>query len=186
MRIRPAAAAPALILALAAAACGDARETPDAGAADDTTAAPTATVVVRDTAGREMGTLTLTSAEDGITVQGRLTGLPQGEYAIHLHEVGSCEPPTFESAGGHWNPTNAQHGSHAEGGPHLGDLRNITAGQDSVAPVRVVTAGGQLRNEPALLDADGAAIVVHAGPDDYETQPSGDSGPPIACGVVEG
>ena len=186
MRIRPSAAVSAMLIALAAAACGDAaREAPGAGTAADTAEAPMATAVVRDSAGRELGTLTLTSADSGITVQGSLSGLPQSEYAMHLHTVGSCEPPSFESAGDHWNPTNAQHGSHADGGPHFGDLRNVTAGPDSVAPVRVITAGGQLYNEPALLDADGAAIVLHAGPDDYETQPAGNAGPPIACGVVE-
>jgi Cu-Zn family superoxide dismutase len=186
MRIRSPAVAPALLLALAAVACGDAeRDAPDAGAAADTTATPAATAVVRDSAGRELGTLTLISADSGIAVQGSLGGLPMGEYAIHLHNVGSCEPPAFESAGDHWNPTNARHGSHAQGGPHLGDLRNITSMQDSVAAVRVMTAGGHLREEPALLDADGAAVVVHAQGDDYETQPSGNAGPPIACGVVE-
>ena len=204
MRIRPSAAARLVLLALASAACGDAaREAPGAGTAADTNAAPgtgaapagsaspSATAVVRDTAGRELGTLTLISADSGIAVQGSLNGLPKHEYAIHLHAVGSCEPPSFESAGDHWNPTNARHGSHAAGGPHLGDLRNITS-LDSVAPVRVITAGGRLSdaagpdNEPVLLDADGAAVVVHAQGDDYETQPSGDSGPRIACGVVEG
>ena len=186
MRNRPPAAASVVLLTLAAAACGDAaREPPGADAVADASAARNATAVVRDSAGRELGTLTLISADSGIAVQGSLSGLPMGEYAIHLHEVGSCEPPTFESAGDHWNPTNARHGSHARGGPHFGDLRNITAMHDSVAEVRVMTAGGRLREEPALLDADGAAVVVHARGDDYETQPAGYSGPRIACGVVE-
>jgi Cu-Zn family superoxide dismutase len=102
---------------------------------------------------------------------------------LHLHETGRCEPP-FETAGGHWNPTQRQHGLQNPNGPHLGDLASFEASADSVAQARTSTPGGSLRGQSGLLDGDGAAVVVHAGPDDGKTDPSGNSGARIACGVV--
>ncbi|MBA3257857.1 MAG: superoxide dismutase family protein, partial [Gemmatimonadales bacterium] len=119
-------------------------------------------------------------------VSGRLTGLPPGEHAIHLHAVGRCDPPAFESAGDHWNPTNRQHGTASPKGPHLGDLRNVDVARDSSVSVQETAPGGALRGDNALLGGDGAAVVVHASPDDYKSQPSGGSGDRIACGVVTG
>lgn len=179
----------------ALAACGGA----DDGAARDTTT-PTisagsdtgvaggsagARAQVRNASGRELGTLTLTDSAQSIVVSGGLAGLPPGTHAIHLHTTGQCEAP-FESAGGHWNPTNRQHGAQNPQGPHQGDLPNITVAGDSSVTVRVATPGGMLRGSSGLLDADGAAVVVHAGPDDNRTDPSGNSGDRIACGVVTG
>jgi Cu-Zn family superoxide dismutase len=178
------------------AACGDAgrrdagRDGGGPGAAQDSpTAAPAAnnvTAPMRDPAGRDLGTLTLTEGSQGITVAGRLSGLPPGEHAIHLHAVGRCDPPDFKSAGDHWNPTNRQHGTKNPQGPHLGDLPNITVAQDSSVTVQATTPGGMLHGKNELLDGDGAAVVVHARRDDYRTQPSGNSGDRIACGVVTG
>jgi len=141
---------------------------------------------MRNAAGKELGTLTLSEAGAGISVSGRLSGLPPGVHAIHLHAVGRCEPPKFQSAGDHWNPTDRQHGTQSRGGPHLGDLANITVAPDSSATVQETTTGGTLRGANALLDTDGAAVVVHARRDDYHTQPSGDSGDRIGCGVLSG
>jgi Cu-Zn family superoxide dismutase len=157
-----------------------------AGTDTTATAAGTVTAMMRDSAGRELGTLTLTDAAQGISVSGHLTGLPPGEHAIHLHMTGQCEAPAFTSAGGHWNPTNKKHGTENPDGPHLGDLPNITVGADSMVNVQVTSPGGTLRQADALLDADGAAVVIHAGPDDNRTDPAGASGNRIACGVVEG
>jgi superoxide dismutase, Cu-Zn family len=142
-------------------------------------------VAVRDAAGRELGTLSLTESSGGITIQGTLRGLPPGTHGVHLHTVGSCEPP-FESAGGHWNPTGRQHGLENAQGPHLGDMQNLEVSADSTATVQLTTTGGTLRGENALLDGDGAAVVVHAGADDHRTDPSGNSGARIACGIIRG
>ena len=149
--------------------------------ADSATAGVTATL--RDSAGREIGTVTLTDAANGIAVAGTLSGLPPGEHAIHLHTTGQCEAP-FTSAGGHWNPTNRKHGTENPDGPHLADMPNITAAADGSASVQVTTPGGTLRGENALLDSDGAAVVVHAAADDYRSDPAGNAGARIACGVV--
>ena len=169
----------------------------DSGAPDDTASlsssgigdsamAPGAegvTVALRDSAGRELGTLTLRDDTGGVAVSGRLRDLPQGSHAIHLHETGRCEPP-FESAGGHWNPTNRQHGAENPQGPHFGDLPNLTVDADGSVAVQATTPGGTLRGANALFDADSAAIVIHAQPDDNRTDPAGGAGNRIACGVV--
>lgn len=178
------------------AACGDAGRRDAAPTVDtagvatqDTasaaTAAGKATAAMRDSAGKDLGTLTLSDSGRSIAVSGRLTGLPRGEHAIHLHTAGQCDAPKFEGAGDHWNPTNKQHGRNSPGGPHLGDLPNLTVAQNGSVSVQATTPGGTLRGANAALDSDGAAVVVHAKRDDYKTQPSGDSGDRIACGVVK-
>jgi Cu-Zn family superoxide dismutase len=141
------------------------------------------TVAMRDSAGRDLGTLTLSDAAGGIMIMGDLRGVRPGEHAIHLHMTGSCEP-TFAAAGGHWNPTNKAHGKDAANGPHLGDFPNITVGADSTVSIHVTSPGGTLSGENALLDTDGAAIVIHAAADDYKSQPAGNAGDRIACGAV--
>lgn len=147
-------------------------------------AAATATAQVRDSAGNDLGTLTLADASSGIAVSGTLRGVSPGTHAIHIHTVGQCAPP-FQTAGGHWNPTNRQHGTANAQGPHLGDLPNITVRADSTADVQATTPGGSLQGMNALLDADGAAVVVHADADDNRTDPAGNAGARIACGVVQ-
>lgn len=153
-----------------------------AGGAADTARA---TAAMRNAAGREIGTLTLTETAQGISVSGHLTGLPPGTHGIHFHMVGQCQPP-FESAGGHWNPTNKQHGTQNPQGPHLGDLPNITVAADSSAHVELTSPGGTLGGANGLLDSDGAAVIIHAAADDNRTDPSGASGARLVCGVVSG
>jgi Cu-Zn family superoxide dismutase len=106
--------------------------------------------------------------------------MPTGTHGAHIHTSGRCEGPDFMTAGGHWNPAGTQHGSLNPAGPHDGDLPNIIIGTDGRGTLGVTVAGGTL---DGLLDADGAAMVIHAAADDMTTDPSGNSGARIACGV---
>jgi Cu-Zn family superoxide dismutase len=148
-----------------------------------TAADPGISIVVHNAAGRELGTLSMTETPTALNLSGTLRGLPPGTHGIHLHTVGRCEAP-FKSAGDHWNPTNRLHGTENPKGPHLGDLQNITVAADSSASVAVRSPGGTLRGANPVLDPDGASVVVHADADDNRTDPSGNSGDRIACGVV--
>jgi len=150
------------------------------------TATAGVTAKVLDATGRELGVLTLADAGAAISVDGTLRGLTPGVHGMHLHAVGRCDAPEFASAGAHWSPTPMQHGTTNQAGPHHGDLMNLTVGADSSVVVKMSTPAGSLRGENPLLDADGAAIVIHATADDYKTSPSGNSGARIACGVVSG
>lgn len=175
----------------ALAACGgDAAKVSDSTAVTDSAMAPSAasaatavTAMVMDASGNALGTLTLADSASGISISGMLHGLPDGEHGIHIHAIGKCEAPAFTSAGGHWNPATHKHGTDNPEGPHFGDMMNITV-TGGMATVQLMTQGGTLHGENALLDADGAAIVVHAGPDDYKTDPSGNSGDRVACGTI--
>ena len=145
----------------------------------------TATTQLLGANGELRGTATLTQLATATRVQARVEGLPPGTYAIHLHSVGKCEGPKFASAGGHFNPTMTKHGKDNPLGPHLGDLPNVEVGPGGTGTVDFTVAGLALIGGTApLLDADGAAVVVHAGPDDYRTDPSGNSGDRIACGSL--
>jgi superoxide dismutase, Cu-Zn family len=139
---------------------------------------------MRDGAGRELGTLRLVDHPGSIGVTGRLSGLPPGDRAIHIHETGRCDGPDFESAGDHWNPLGRSHGLENPAGPHLGDMPNVRVGENGIVDVNVNTAAGTLRGDGALMDADGAAVVLHAERDDHRTDPSGNAGDRIACGVI--
>jgi Cu-Zn family superoxide dismutase len=128
------------------------------------------------------------AARVGNVVRIRLSvhGLTTGSHGVHLHQTGRCDAPAFTSAGPHWNPTNHQHGRLNPMGPHLGDLPNLVVGAngrgriDFAMPVPAGTAAGA----NPLLDADGTALVIHAAADDLRTDPSGNSGARIACGVL--
>lgn len=148
-------------------------------------AANAATAQLKSPDGADMGALSLVQTADGVKIEGTVKGLTPGEHAFHIHAVGKCEPP-FKSAGGHYNPGNSPHGKQG-GGPHAGDMNNVTAGDDGTVKISVVNSLVTL-NAPAngtLFDADGSAIVFHAGPDDYSSQPSGAAGGRVACGVIQ-
>jgi superoxide dismutase, Cu-Zn family len=115
-----------------------------------------------------------------------LSGIPQGVHAVHIHAVGRCEGPggAFSSAGPHLNPAGLKHGARNPSGHHMGDLPNVTAGRRGRIKTRIALDLDPARLRAALFDADGASLVVHAGPDDYATDPSGNSGARIACGVL--
>lgn len=135
--------------------------------------------------GELRGTAALTVVDGGTRVVVHVDGLAPGTYAIHLHAVGKCEAPDFKTAGPHFNPTAHQHGSLNPAGPHLGDLPNIVVGTGGTGSIDATVAGlGLVSGSMPLLDADGAAVVLHAGADDYKTDPSGNSGNRIACGTL--
>lgn len=170
-------ALPLLSIALMASACAT------YGSSVGGSSATSAVATVHDASGQELGTLTVSETGAGLATTGTLRHLAPGTHGIHLHTVGMCDG-SFTSAGGHWNPTMRQHGFENPAGPHEGDMQNIVAGADSSALVAVSTRGGTLRGANGLLDADGAAVVVHAGPDDYRSDPSGNSGARTGCGVI--
>ncbi|MGK2286596.1 superoxide dismutase family protein [Pedomonas sp. V897] len=146
-----------------------------------------ATAELRNLAGEVVGTAELTQQGDDVVVKGTVKGLPAGVHAFHIHETGKCEPP-FTSAGGHYNPHKKAHGHENPQGAHVGDLMNIevkgegaeTAFEQTVKAVRL-----QAEEGPAILDADGAALVFHADADDYKSDPAGNAGGRLVCGVIE-
>jgi Cu-Zn family superoxide dismutase len=132
--------------------------------------------------GNTVGAVLLSETPNGVLLHARLAGLPAGVHALHLHEIGACEPP-FDSAGGHLTAEEANaHGYLREDGPHLGDMPNIHVPQTGHLEVEVMTRVSDM--ETQVFDSDGAALVIHEGADDYQSQPSGAAGPRIACGVI--
>jgi Cu-Zn family superoxide dismutase len=134
--------------------------------------------------GTPAGTAQLLAGATGVTLSVAAAGLPQGTHGMHLHMVGRCDAPEFATAGGHLNPGMKQHGTENPAGAHLGDLPNLIAGGAGAATVTAVLRGTRAEVLAQVFDADGTAVVVHAGPDDYRTDPSGNSGSRIACGVL--
>lgn len=125
--------------------------------------------------------------KDGLHISVHASGLTPGVHAVHVHAIGTCTAPDFKSAGGHWNPTMKQHGRDNPAGMHMGDMPNMTVGADGTGSLETVIAGGMLTGgDMPLLDADGAAIVIHETADDYKTDPAGAAGARIACGVLKG
>ena len=133
-----------------------------------------------DANGQPAGEASLYSVAEGTRVVAELPNLPAGAHGFHFHAVGNCQAPGFDSAGAHFNPTNKKHGLQNPSGPHLGDLPNVSSTR-----VNLVALGVQVTGTNGLLDADGAALVLHANPDDLRTDPSGNSGARIRCGVIE-
>lgn len=131
--------------------------------------------------GSARGSVRVSAAPRGLMVSVSAEGLPAGVHGIHIHGVGRCDGPDFTSAGPHWNPSNRKHGRDNPEGAHHGDLPNIDVGADGRGSLQFDVPSASLGE---LLDADGAAIVVHANADDYKTDPSGNSGGRIACGVI--
>jgi Cu-Zn family superoxide dismutase len=130
------------------------------------------------------GELALTTTGEGVRIKGRIRGLkPDSTHGFHIHEHGDCSAPDASSAGGHFNPTDQRHGRAGQGPHHAGDMDNVHANDQGVADVDVVDRDVQL-GTGSDTDAMGKAIIVHADPDDYKSQPSGDAGARIACGVI--
>lgn len=145
----------------------------------------TARVELQTSSGQSAGQATVTSTGDGVFISAQLRNLPQGMHAIHLHAVGRCDAPDFTSAAGHVNPSDKMHGFLNEQGEHDGDLPNINVRSDGTAVADLYTTKVVLEGGPnALLGGDGSALVIHSGTDDYRSDPAGNSGPRIACGVI--
>ena len=142
-----------------------------------------ATASIIDLAGNPIGTAGFADTRDGLLIRGAVSGLGKGTHGVHLHAVGSCAPP-FSSAGPHFNPTGAQHGYKNPSGHHAGDLPNIVTPPAGTYPFQFVVDGVKLTGKGGLLDADGASIVFHSSADDFLTDPSGNSGARLACGVI--
>ena len=136
--------------------------------------------------GRSMGTVTLEQTPAGVLVSTDIKGLPQGEHGFHFHEKGVCDPAAkFTTSGGHFAAGGHEHGLMVMGGPHGGDMPNQYAGPDGILKTQILNTGVTLTPGPrSLLDADGSALVIHAGADDYVSQPSGNAGGRIACAVI--
>lgn len=141
----------------------------------------TATLLGAD--GSVRGNAKLVAVGDRIDIEADASGFTPGVRGIHLHAVGRCVPSDFSSAGGHLNPGQRQHGTMNPQGSHAGDLPNLSIGADGRGTLAATLNGSRGELEPALFDADGTAIVIHADPDDYRTDPTGKSGARQACGV---
>ncbi|HMP44395.1 MAG TPA: superoxide dismutase family protein [Sphingopyxis sp.] len=146
--------------------------------------APDATAQLTDARGADRGRVDIYRDTDGLRLELVARGFGAGTYGMHVHEVGLCEPPKYTSAGAHWNPTGAQHGRDNPLGAHHGDLPNLVVEPDTIGRATLRLVGTRLSGEGALLDADGASFVIHARPDDNRTDPSGNSGDRIVCGVI--
>jgi len=137
-----------------------------------------------DARGKPVGVATIEQTGMQATLRVSASGQTPGPHGIHLHMTGKCEAPAFTSAGGHLNPMSHQHGTLNPGGPHMGDLPNIDIGADGAGNLSVPMNTDIAELRASLFDADGSALVLHAGPDDYKTDPSGNSGGRLACGVL--
>jgi Cu-Zn family superoxide dismutase len=142
-------------------------------------------IALFDADGRAIGTVELTADSGGVDLKFDVHDLPPGPHGVHVHAVGKCERPDFLTAGAHLDDGAHSHGRLNPAGWHLGDLPNLLVAEDGSARITLRlgsrTPGFELKR---LLDRDGSAIIIHAGPDDGMTDPSGGSGPRIACGII--
>jgi Cu-Zn family superoxide dismutase len=173
----------ALMLAGSLAACGGGQPRGPGGSALET---PTATASLFDSAGTRVGVATFSDSGGAGHLAVSVTGLNPGRHGMHVHENGSCSGPDFQSAGGHFNPDGKKHGTQNPEGPHAGDLPNLVAEEDGSADTTVSMSANLLTEGPSsMLGAQQRSFVIHADPDDEKTDPSGNSGARVVCGVIE-
>ena len=140
---------------------------------------------LQNSLGKPVGTATLTQVGNVVRVVVEVQGLPRGAHGVHVHSVGRCDGPDFTTAGPHFNPAGRQHGALNPQGPHAGDLPNIEVGGDGKGRLESTTELISLGSgTTTVFDGDGSALVVHSAPDDFKTDPTGNSGARIACGVI--
>ena len=148
-------------------------------------AAETAKATLKDAKGQDVGSVSFIQAPAGVLLRLSLKDVPAGEHAFHIHAVGKCEPPSFDSASGHFNPANAHHGM-MSGPGHAGDMPNLHVPASGVLDLEVLNASITLdKDKPnSVFHHGGTAIVIHAGKDDYTSDPAGNAGSRIICGVI--
>lgn len=186
----------ALTAVAALAACSPASDTAEQDASseassNDATATETpasetvgsASLTLAD--GTPAGTVELLTNGGNLTLKVAVTGIPEGTHGFHLHTTGECTPPDFTSAGGHLNPAGKEHGHENPAGSHLGDLPNLIVAADGTASTTANLGSEDQSVIDSLFDADGTAVMVHADADDYRTDPTGNAGSRLACGVLE-
>ena len=144
-----------------------------------------ASAELKDKDGKVVATAMLSERPGGVLVRVEAKGLIPGLHAIHVHAVGKCEGPAFTSAGGHFNPAGKKHGLKSPDGPHAGDLPNMLVAKDGSGRFEALTDAITLRSGPlSVFDADGSALMIHAGVDDNVTDPTGNAGDRAACGLI--
>jgi Cu-Zn family superoxide dismutase len=164
-----------LVLALAAATLGV-----------NAAAAQTAKATLKSADGKDVGSAELKQTAGGVLIAITLKGIAPGQHAVHIHEVGKCEPP-FTSAKGHFNPDKHKHGLMADNGGHAGDMPNLHVPASGELSVEILNKAVTLKKGAAnsVFDDDGSALVIHAKADDYKSDPAGEAGDRIACGVIQ-
>lgn len=148
-------------------------------------AAKPVTVKLSDAKGKSIGTAKLSATADGVKITLAVKGLAPGEHAIHVHETAKCEGPDFKSAGGHYNPEHKQHGKDNPEGPHAGDIPNFTVNAKGASTATVVAPGITLDDGPhSVFTGGGTALVIHEKADDLKSDPAGNAGSRVACGLI--
>jgi superoxide dismutase, Cu-Zn family len=144
-----------------------------------------ATAVLRNASGNDVGKVSITQTRGGALLKLSINGIPPGEHAFHIHAMGKCDGPSFDSAGPHFNPDNAHHGI-MSGGGHAGDMPNLHVPQNGALELEVINAAITLdHNKPnSVFRPEGTSVVIHGGKDDYTSDPAGNAGNRIACGVI--
>jgi superoxide dismutase, Cu-Zn family len=141
--------------------------------------------ILMDASGKVMGSATIRQTSHSLQLRIKAKGLEPGEKGLHIHAIGKCEGPKFTTAGPHWNPDGKQHGRDNPMGSHAGDMPNLIVNAKGRGALTFNLHGAKLSGEGGMMDADGAALVIHAKADDYQTDPTGNSGDRIVCGVFK-